>query len=160
MNLPYGNMLQHMAWADRRIAEALRAAVSRTEDADAEAGARTAEAVRLYAHVVSAEMNWLSRIEGGKSLLVPLFPEWTVEETLTIAGTVAADYERLLAQDIDFDRIVVYRNSSGTEFRTPVADILTHVFLHGSYHRGQINARLRQAGAEPVSLDYIVFTRQ
>ena len=34
--------------------------------------------------------------------------------------------------------LVTYKNSKGTEFRNSKRDILTHVALHGQYHRGQI----------------------
>ncbi|MGG1633398.1 DinB family protein [Paenibacillus sp. NRS-1760] len=32
--------------------------------------------------------------------------------------------------------------------------------MHGSYHRGQIALLLRQAGAEPILTDYIIYERQ
>lgn len=31
---------------------------------------------------------------------------------------------------------------------------------HGTYHRGQVAARLRAAGDEPVNTDFITFARQ
>ncbi|MCI3926875.1 damage-inducible protein DinB [Paenibacillus sp. TRM 82003] len=150
MRTHFMKMAEHMAWADRRAAEALRSA----------SGGGNAEAAKLYAHVVSAEINWMSRLQGGDPFVVPVFPEWTLEEAAARSDAVIADYERLLAEDdVDLDQLVVYRNSTGDEFRTSAADILTHVFLHGCYHRGQINARLRGAGDEPINVDYITFTR-
>ena len=55
--------------------------------------------------------------------------------------------------------MVEYRNSRGVVFQNTVAEILTHVALHGSYHRGQIAMRVRAAGGVPVTTDYIVFRR-
>ena len=55
---------------------------------------------------------------------------------------------------------VRYRNSRGEEFHTPVGDLLTHVLMHGAYHRGQIAASVRRAGGEPAATDYIAFTRE
>ena len=54
----------------------------------------------------------------------------------------------------------VYRNSKGTEYRTPVADVLTHVFFHSHYHRGQVAAALRALGIDPPWTDFIVFVRR
>jgi uncharacterized damage-inducible protein DinB len=34
-----------------------------------------------------------------------------------------------------------------------------HVALHGHYHRGQINSRLRAGGTDPISVDYIMYMR-
>jgi uncharacterized damage-inducible protein DinB len=64
----------------------------------------------------------------------------------------------LTEEQLDSD--LTYANQSGVEFRTPIRDILTHVALHGQYHRGQINRILREAGGEPQPLDYILFVRQ
>jgi uncharacterized damage-inducible protein DinB len=55
---------------------------------------------------------------------------------------------------------VHYRNSAGNEFDNTVRDILTHVALHGQYHRGQIARAMRAAGREPVYTDYIGFIRK
>jgi uncharacterized damage-inducible protein DinB len=59
----------------------------------------------------------------------------------------------------DLDKFISYSNSKGQEFKNSVRDILTHVALHGQYHRGQINSRLRADGFEPVNLDFITFVR-
>ncbi|MMZ69323.1 DinB family protein [compost metagenome] len=52
-----------------------------------------------------------------------------------------------------------YRTSNGESFATSIEDILTHVALHGSYHRGQIAASLRMAEIAPPATDYIFFVR-
>jgi uncharacterized damage-inducible protein DinB len=54
---------------------------------------------------------------------------------------------------------VHYRNSAGDEFDNAIEDILVHVAMHGSYHRGQITMLVRDAGAEPQPTDYIAFVR-
>ena len=121
--------------------------------------ARLTEAVRLYAHIVAAETIWLSRLTGDASLLVPVFPEWDVARVRAQSGETLGKYEQFLAECGDFHRMISYRTSGGDRYATSAADILTHVFLHGSYHRGQINARLRAAGFTPVNVDYITFVR-
>jgi uncharacterized damage-inducible protein DinB len=40
---------------------------------------------------------------------------------------------------------------------TTVGETALQVTLHTQYHRGQVNARLREAGGEPPSVDYIVW---
>jgi uncharacterized damage-inducible protein DinB len=55
---------------------------------------------------------------------------------------------------------VSYRNSAGREFTNTVADIVTHVAMHGSHHRGQIALKLRASGQEPPYVDYIQFARR
>ena len=48
-----------------------------------------------------------------------------------------------------------YRNTRGEEFENAVEEILTQVFLHSAYHRGQIASTLRDAGHEPALTDFI-----
>ena len=38
-----------------------------------------------------------------------------------------------------------------------IGETMLQVPLHSLYHRGQINARLREAGGEPPTVDYIVW---
>lgn len=44
--------------------------------------------------------------------------------------------------------------------RTPLGEILTHVSLHGSHHRGQIARRVREIGGEPHDVDFVQFVRE
>ena len=59
----------------------------------------------------------------------------------------------MLAREVD------YRNSAGQAFRNRVDDVLAHVALHGSYHRGQLALLARQGGGTPALTDYIAFVR-
>lgn len=38
-----------------------------------------------------------------------------------------------------------------------IAETMAQIPLHSLYHRGQINARLREVGGEPPTVDYIVW---
>jgi uncharacterized damage-inducible protein DinB len=82
------------------------------------------------------------------------------------SGALAAEYADLFTELVagattaDLARIVAYRNSAGRDFRSSVSDIVTHVAMHGSYHRGQIARRLRSVGQEPPYTDFIQYTRR
>jgi uncharacterized damage-inducible protein DinB len=40
---------------------------------------------------------------------------------------------------------------------TTVSETLLQVVLHSTYHRGQVNARLREVGGQPPMVDYIAW---
>ena len=44
--------------------------------------------------------------------------------------------ERLI--ETDLEKSILYRNTRNQEFTSRIVDILTHVVIHGAYHRGQI----------------------
>ena len=50
---------------------------------------------------------------------------------------------------------MAYVNSKGEQWSTTVEDILLHVVLHSSYHRGQVAYILRAGGFTPPYTDYV-----
>jgi len=141
-------LLDHMAWADERVLESLRQQ------------AIPQRAIDLFAHVLGAEHVWLARLEQ-RQRTVPVWPVMTVDACAQLARenreAFRAYLDRLTSDDLR--RIVHYRNSAGDEFDNAIEDILMHVAMHGSYHRGQITLLVRDAGAEPQPTDYIAFVR-
>jgi len=145
------SLIDHAAWADSLA----RAAIEGLPDGCDE----RARAVRLYAHLAAAEHVWLSRLEG-RTPAHPVWPDLPPAEAAALAADSIAGLRRVAASAQDeLDREVEYRNSTGQPFRSTVAEILAHVALHGSYHRGQIAALVRSGGGAPAATDYIVYTR-
>jgi uncharacterized damage-inducible protein DinB len=145
-------MQAHMAWADRQILEMLRAGH----------GSRERAVLRLFAHVLAAERIWLLRLRREDASAQPIWPELSVAEIARLAETNAHDYDAFV-QVLDEPTLLArcsYRNSRGTAFHTSVGDVLTHVFMHGGYHRGQIAAAVRAAGGQPVNTDFISWVRE
>jgi len=90
------------------------------------------------------------------------WPELALAECATLVAENRLQYEKFFdgLAEADLEHTVKYRNSKGVEFHTPIKDLLTHVVLHGAYHRGQIAAAIRAAGREPVNTDFIAFVRE
>lgn len=142
-------LLAHAAWADQGAQAALRS----TPVPDP-------TALALYAHVLGAEAVWLARLNGSTPTIA-VWPTLTIDECGRLADEMDRSYRAFLwqASPADLQRMVTYHNSAGATFETTVEDIILHVCLHGSYHRGQLAARLRAAGTAPVPTDYIGFVR-
>lgn len=68
------------------------------------------------------------------------------------------DYLENLNDD-DWARSVEYRTTRGDPFSDSVADILTHVTIHGGYHRGQLAKIIVRNGGTPAVTDFIVYVR-
>ncbi|KEQ25143.1 DinB family protein [Paenibacillus tyrfis] len=149
-NIP--KLFEHLNWANLRILERLRSG---------EAGSHP-KAVGLFAHILQAERIWLTRLQGKDSSALTVWPEADLDFCGRMAEQNHEDYTAYLAglTAAEWDRVFRYTNQSGKVFDNSVGDILTHVALHGQYHRGQINALLRADGAEPVNVDFITFVRE
>lgn len=131
-------LVDHMEWADARALEMVR---STGDD----------RARELLAHVLATERVWMSRIRTGDSSHLEIWPDLDLEACEARRRRNVAAYRRLLGSldPGDVDGEIEYRNSGGVEFATPLGEILTHVALHGSHHRGQITRRVREVGGEP-----------
>jgi uncharacterized damage-inducible protein DinB len=142
-------LIEHLKWADAAALEALR----RSSGSDT-------RALTIYSHVLGAEAVWLARLAGRPSD-VAVWPILSLEQAASLAQGNAAELDELLASlsPDDLGREIDYRTSDGRAFRSSIEDILLHVALHGSYHRGQIALLIRGGGGEPASTDYIAFIR-
>jgi uncharacterized damage-inducible protein DinB len=145
-------LYDHLAWAD---------GLAREEVAAMHIGsAERSRAESIYAHIAGSEHNWLARLLGEP----PTHAIWPTLDLPTAARVAqeAGSGLRALAEVTSGRagaREVTYRNSSGKTFRNRVEDVLVHVALHGSYHRGQLALLSRQAGTPPALTDYIAFVR-
>jgi uncharacterized damage-inducible protein DinB len=116
--------------------------------------------VGWIAHVLGAQSEWLARLGGGKSEL-PVWPRLTLDELDSCRTRLRTDWKRFLAE-LDphaLEHTITYVNTKGQSWTSRVEDVLTHVLLHGAYHRGQIASALREAGLTPPYTDYIHATR-
>jgi uncharacterized damage-inducible protein DinB len=50
-----------------------------------------------------------------------------------------------------------YRHISGEERVVPLGHAMIHVVDHSTYHRGQLNTMIKQAGGQPAMAYYITF---
>ncbi len=116
---------------------------------------------RLLGHIVGAEWVWLARLRRNAATMA-VWPELSLEECEWEIGRLGPAWQDYLAQFSKDDLLesVPYANSKGEKFSNTRLEILTHVTLHGGYHRGQIAALLRSSGAEPAYTDYIEWARR
>ena len=120
------------------------------------------KAVYLMGHVVAARRMWLFRL-GVLSEDTDLF---TREIGLAELPGQIAEMETLWSEyllklnDVDLSRVFEYRSYEGQRFRNTIEDLLTQLFGHSWYHRGQIAQLIRSIGAEPAVTDLIFWTRE
>jgi uncharacterized damage-inducible protein DinB len=137
-------------WATVRVLKLLKATPGQNQ-----------KALGLLAHLLLAEKIWLLRLEGQDTAGINKSPALSLAECESLANENQRAYADFLGTlgEADLDSMLTYRNLKGTEFSTPVRDILTHVALHGTYHRGQIASAMRAEGNAPVDTDFITFVR-
>ena len=143
-------MYEHLIWANQCILETVQSVKIKNQ-----------EVSRLFSHILFSEKIWITRLQGMDSSRLPIWSDVDIE---VCAELVMKNEESIKIfftnlAETDLEKIISYKNSSDKEFKNSVRDILTHVALHGQYHRGQINSRLRANGIETVNVDFIKFMR-
>lgn len=145
------SLFDHVSWADARARDEI---LTLADD-----GPARAQATRLYAHLAAAEHVWLARLEARPPVHA-IWPDLSLDAAASLAVESVAGLRSIAMRgDDELELEVEYRNSAGHAFRNRVADVLTHVALHGSYHRGQIALLARQGDGTPSVTDYIAFVR-
>jgi uncharacterized damage-inducible protein DinB len=142
------SLLRHQRWADEQTFAALCAPKGVPSVAQ-----------ERFMHVVAAEHVWIRRLRGEKPT-VAVWPPWTQDGCARLMAQNHREYATLVeSDDAQLEREIAYTTSDGRPFRNTVRDVLLHVALHGSWHRGQVATLLRQAGVPPVPTDYIAWVR-
>ena len=120
------------------------------------------KAVDLMAHIIAARRMWLYRL-GISHEPAELFPRQAVLSELTEQlREMEAAWQAYLSglSDSELARVLEYQSYEGARFRNTIEDILTQLFGHSWYHRGQIAMLLRSIGAEPAVTDLIFWARE
>lgn len=143
-------LYRYDAWANEQALKMLRDVVT-----------DHARARGLLAHILAAQLVWMTRLHERDSSDIALFPDHTLDQCEAWIEHHRDSYGSFL-EAIDEDALeneVGYTNTRGESYSTPIREILLHVANHGTYHRGQIALALREAHHTPINTDFITFTR-
>ncbi|HYC62634.1 MAG TPA: DinB family protein [Thermoanaerobaculia bacterium] len=148
---------RHMQWADAEIWRAIDAVPAASSD-------QKLMAILLHLHAVQRAfyLMWTNSEIDPEAL----YAARDVDTLRAWARSYYADADAFLAQtssDALNDIVVMpwlqyFAEQLGRPLQAPtLADTLVQLPAHSTYHRGQINARLREVGGEPPLVDYIAW---
>lgn len=136
-------------WANRRLIVALKSVES-------------ARSMEILTHLLITEKEYYERLYGKDSTGFDFWPELSLEDCGALARENATAYEQLLRR-FDEDGLDIrarYRTSEGKPYENTFRELLTHVLMHSSIHRGNVVLKLRDDGFEPPKIDYIIYLRE
>ena len=151
------DLFRHMEWADAEVWQAVLACEAARSD-------ETLRALLLHLHVV--QRAFLS-VWTGAPLEFPqasAFPDitqlhaWAVPFYAEAAVFLDGVTETALAAPMALPWMEAFEKAVNRTFSTPtLAETMFQVTSHTTYHRGQVNLRLRAVGGEPPLVDYIAW---
>jgi uncharacterized damage-inducible protein DinB len=145
-------------WANARLLEAVN--VLTTEQFQRELGSSYLSIRDTLTHILAAEEVWLMRWKGisPKSMLdAAHFPD--VKSLKSKWDEVEMDQWNFLSKISDESLVeaVEYQNFKDETWEYQLWQMIHQMVSHSTYHRGQVITMLRQQGATPVELDFLVF---
>ena len=151
-------LMRHMEWADASVWRAVMAHPAAVQDS------RMRD---LLLHLHGVQRAFLAMWTGQP--IDPAVFSTPASDLTSAPSLVRAYYRDLDAAMASFDdaalhrRIVTpglerYEQQLGRHLDQPtLAETVLQVASHSTYHRGQVNARLRETGGEPPLVDYIAW---
>lgn len=145
----------HMEWADARVWNAVRG-LGREDDGLRDRLFHVHFTLHVFLQLWTGEeirRRFATEFAGLEDLRQWVLPSYGRARELFATLSAAR-----LAEPLPVPWSRLFERELGGAFRTTtLAETMFQVTSHGTYHRGQINTRLRDMGAEPPVVDYIVW---
>lgn len=117
---------------------------------------------RVLAHVYLSDLGWIE-VFSGKNMEHALTLQEQLKGEMESKGLeemeakflkLSERYKLFFSQLEGLDKPLKIENPNGDIMETSVFEQVPHVVNHGTYHRGNITAMLRQMGYASVPTDY------
>ena len=117
---------------------------------------------RVLVHILITKQEYFERLNGKDSTGFDFWPDLDLDGCTKLATATNEDFQGLLSasDESGLDRSAKYKTSEGVPYENNYRDLLTHVLVHSSIHRGNIVLKMREEGLEPPKIDYIIYLRQ
>ena len=157
----FRRLYDYNSWANRRTLEACAPLTEEQFTRDLRSSFRSVR--DTLTHIMLVEWLWLERWHGRSPDKYPPATDFPTLESVCRRWTEIErnllDYLASLNQE-DLDRVTAHKTIAGVPQSAPLWQMLQHLVNHGTYHRGQVAAMLRQLDAKPASTDLILFYRE
>jgi len=111
------------------------------------------------AHLVAVEWLWLERWQGRSPKALPPPEEFPTLAAISVRwATVESNMREYLA-GLAEEALLLPMTCTGTRgnvWTYPLWRMHMHLLNHQSYHRGQVTTLLRQLGAVPARIDFLL----
>lgn len=150
-------------WANNRIFDHLKTLPAEVYDTEIKSVFSSIQEVLIHSYIT--EGMWLSVMAGDNFSetmeMINELKEKSNGGSLPVMEQLCSDmnetYFDFLNSHADLDRKFTIKHPEFGDLEASVTDMVNHVVNHGTYHRGNLTAMLRQQGHAGVSTDYIFY---
>ncbi|MGQ3380879.1 DinB family protein [Priestia endophytica] len=120
---------------------------------------------KVMAHIYVVDNLWLDIISGKEfdevyalaDRLKEQMEKKRIGEVETMFFDLSERYKAFLDRQEDMETAFVLETRFAGRLETRLSDLVQHVVNHGTYHRGNITAMLRQLDHPSVMTDYVLY---
>jgi len=148
--MDYRKLFEYDYWANSEALASLKTVPGGSE-----------KARKALCHIIGGQRIWMSRFMNPAPPTAQPWPDLTLEECSSALEDLRQQWRELL-DGLSPEKLasdLTYLSLKGTENKTPIQDVLLHLFLHSAHHRGQVAAAVREANGKPATTDYAVYLR-
>lgn len=150
-------LFDYHLWANERLFDHLRGLPKDIFDIKVDSVFPTI--AKTFDHMIAVDELWYLRLKGESLQQIDAkefkTPEGAIKEFIKLYNEI----KHFLINTDDVEQVVIYQNTKGDQFSNKIHEIVQHIVNHGTYHRGNISAMIRQIGYEGASTDYIFYLR-
>lgn len=163
MQHPVIQQYQYHKWANDRVFDHLKSLPAQVYDNEIKSVFSSIQVV--LGHIYQTDGMWLSVMSGDEfSQTLNIIKKLKEKSTGINLSEMRLLYEDMNKQYFDFlenhddlDKKLTISHPKYGDLDTSVTDMTKHIVNHGTYHRGNITAMLRQQEQKGVPTDYIFY---
>lgn len=146
MKAYFKTLFDHEYWANLKVLESLITADELSK-----------KVIEIFSHTIAAQRIWLDRINGINTEL-KVWEVFEIKIMFELLEINNSDINKIIDKQ-DLEQLIAYQNSKGEYFTSTISQILTHLALHASYHRGQVILLIKSRVSTLPATDYILYIR-
>jgi uncharacterized damage-inducible protein DinB len=144
-------MSTYNIWANQKIIDVILSSPEEKQTAEVLSSFNSLHKTLL--HMWDAESVWWQRMKLHERFVRPSDNfKGTTRDVVNGLMSQSKLWEGWVSNvsELMLEHVFEYRNDKKEQIKMPIWQMLTHVFNHGTYHRGQLINMLRQLGIEKL----------
>ncbi|QKY71251.1 MULTISPECIES: DinB family protein [Lentibacillus] len=156
-------MYDYHVWANQQVFHHLKQLPERVYNGNVESVFPSVLDVMVHIYVV--DITWLETMKESSfqdtvekvERLRSEASEASIDELKEFYDELSKEYYSYFAEQQNLEQTIITEHPRHGRNEFILADLIHHVVNHGTYHRGNVTAMLRQQGQKGVPTDYVFF---
>lgn len=156
-------LYDYHVWANKRLFECVRELPQAVYDQEIQSVFPSIAAT--FAHIYIVDTVWLGvmredhfeDIQAASRKAAEAANEKSIEEMKALFAELSERYREFFDSQENLEKPMAPKHPAFGRLDTRLSELIQHVVNHGTYHRGNITAMIRQQGHESVMMDYIMY---